>query len=402
MIGLAFMAAGPALAFDPDVVVAGDHLVLRLPQNASLSGEYVVDEKGRIALVSIGRLEVGGRTIEAAEDLLKAAINDGLGLDTASLLVDFAARPPVVVVGDVEASGPVVYRSGLVVIEAIALAGGFARPDPQDTTIRLEHSRIEERIGTLHLGLAEILVTTARLEAEEAGTASFEPPAEASDHAAPDAISRMVRDQRALMERRRTALDDRRRALQKEAVAATEEAEALDRQLAAKERQIVLLRQEIDQLSGAREGVIAGTRFLDLDRRVAEVQGDIAELTGRIARTRRDRIELDRLATALDQEFRTEVRQAANDARSTRASLERQLDGATRQLGVADVLGALVGPRERGDAPSGLSIMRRAGEDFLTVRATLTTPLRPGDILRVPLSTNPAPTADEERPSEGT
>jgi chromosome segregation ATPase len=149
----------------------------------------------------------------------------------------------------------------------------------------------------------------------------------------------------------------------------------------------------VNNLAGARgRGVIPETRFLALDRRVAEVTGDIAELIGRVARNGRERAQIERSIEAVDQDYLIEVREAANQARARRADLEREIEGALAQLGVADRLSSYIAMRERErererTATGEISILRRADDGgWVTVVADLTTELLPGDVLQVPMS----------------
>ena len=334
---------------------------------------------------SVGRIALAGLTIIEAEGRTRDAVRRALGLDASGLLLEFAERRPVLVIGDVENGGPVPYTDGLLAIEAIALAGGPARLTQRDATIRLEGARITERIATLRLSIADALVAIARLDAEAEGLAAFEPPPAAERLAGAGAV-RMVEDQRAVMASRAASLEARRAALAEGLVALDEEIAAIGEQLEAKGRELANVRGELTRLAPARrDGIVTGGRILALDRRVAEVEGDIAGLIAQAARARRERIAQESAIDSLSRDFRLDARQTAADLRATRAGLEAQLEGAIAQLGVADGLAALIA-RENGNVRVATrpTIMRREGGELRSFPAELATPLRPGDVLSVP------------------
>jgi polysaccharide export outer membrane protein len=113
----------------------GDRLRITVFGHPDLSGAFDLDAAGRIAFPLIGQVDLAGRTPRAAERALVDRLKPDylrqphVGLQVLNLR-------PVYILGEVETPGSYAYRSGLTVMEAVALAGGFSfRADPDDIAI---------------------------------------------------------------------------------------------------------------------------------------------------------------------------------------------------------------------------------------------------------------------------
>jgi protein involved in polysaccharide export with SLBB domain len=102
----------------------GDHLRINVFNQKDLTGEYLVDGTGLLAFPLIGQVQAGGLT---AHELERAIINklkpDYLRDPNVNVVV--LTYRPFYIVGEVKQPGSYPYVSGMTVINAIALAGGF-------------------------------------------------------------------------------------------------------------------------------------------------------------------------------------------------------------------------------------------------------------------------------------
>jgi protein involved in polysaccharide export with SLBB domain len=95
-------------------------------QRLDLTGEHVVGADGAISIPLIGRFIVSGMTPEEGEAQIMDAYRSVMGREGQ---VDIAImdRKPVFVTGIVKAPGSFRFEPGMVVLQAVALAGGYDR-----------------------------------------------------------------------------------------------------------------------------------------------------------------------------------------------------------------------------------------------------------------------------------
>jgi polysaccharide export outer membrane protein len=108
-------------------VAPGDRLRVVVLSDTELSGEYEVDSAGMIAPRMAGRLEVLGMSMAEIETLLANRYRASGVLREPRLSVELVSRRPFFIVGEVTRPGAFPYVSGINVIQAVAIAGGYTR-----------------------------------------------------------------------------------------------------------------------------------------------------------------------------------------------------------------------------------------------------------------------------------
>lgn len=128
MLGLlALLLANPAPAAADTTgyrLGSGDQVRVIVFGHPDLTGEYQIDGNGGLSFPLVGVISAGGLT--AAE--LEKAIVDKLSPDylrNPSVNVEVMTYRPFYIVGEVNKPGSYPYVSGMTVINAVALAGGF-------------------------------------------------------------------------------------------------------------------------------------------------------------------------------------------------------------------------------------------------------------------------------------
>jgi polysaccharide export outer membrane protein len=89
-----------------------------------MTGEYLVERDGNIAVPLAGRVPVANLTPPDAEKAVRDKLRNGLVVDP-QVTVDVVQFRPIYVVGEVTHPGAYDYISNINVINAVALAGGF-------------------------------------------------------------------------------------------------------------------------------------------------------------------------------------------------------------------------------------------------------------------------------------
>lgn len=91
----------------------------------SLSGEFLVDSTGRIAMPFIGEIQAAGLTRRQLEEALEHKLSSEEILLDPRVSVDFLNLRPYYILGEVTRPGEYPYTQGLNVFNAVATAGGF-------------------------------------------------------------------------------------------------------------------------------------------------------------------------------------------------------------------------------------------------------------------------------------
>lgn len=116
---------------------AGDKFDLSVYGEPGLSGEFTVSSEGTINYPFLGRLSVEGKTCAELEDELIKGLGDGyLKRPNVRCSITEYNSKRIFIFGEVGSPGSFPYRSNITIIEAMALAGGFAeRADSNRTKL---------------------------------------------------------------------------------------------------------------------------------------------------------------------------------------------------------------------------------------------------------------------------
>ena len=102
----------------------GDKLRVITFGETDLTGEFTVNEIGRIALPLVGEIPAGGLTIAQFNAEVIAALGNGY-LKNPRVSVEVLNYRPYYILGEINKPGEYPFISGLTVTNAVATAGGF-------------------------------------------------------------------------------------------------------------------------------------------------------------------------------------------------------------------------------------------------------------------------------------
>ncbi|MGE0665690.1 MAG: polysaccharide biosynthesis/export family protein [Sphingomonadales bacterium] len=112
---------------------AGDEVRVTVFNHTDLSGQFTVSGEGMISLPLVGDVKAGGQTPQEVEAAVKDALEPDF-LKNASVNVDVLNYRPFYILGEVNKPGSYPYVSGMRVVNAVALSGGY--------TVRASHGKI--------------------------------------------------------------------------------------------------------------------------------------------------------------------------------------------------------------------------------------------------------------------
>ncbi len=111
-------------AKDGYILGARDRIRMIVFGEPNLSGEFVVDGIGRIALPLVGEIQALNKSVRAFERDVEAILRQGY-LNDPRVSVEVLNYRPFYILGEVSRPGEYPYTSGLTVFNAVATAGGF-------------------------------------------------------------------------------------------------------------------------------------------------------------------------------------------------------------------------------------------------------------------------------------
>lgn len=116
---------------------SGDKIQVNVYGEPDLSGEFFVDGSGVVQLPLIGQVKAASLTIHDFQNVLAGKLKDGGYLKNPRVSVEVINYRPFYIIGEVNKPGEYPYVSGMNVLNAIAMAGGYTyRANDTDVYIR--------------------------------------------------------------------------------------------------------------------------------------------------------------------------------------------------------------------------------------------------------------------------
>jgi protein involved in polysaccharide export with SLBB domain len=134
----------------------GDKLKINVFGSEDLSGDAVVGDTGVLSLPLIGDIKAVGLTPAQLSTAMKVKLADGFMRDP-KVSVSVTTYRPVYVMGEVTRPGEYPYASGMSVLNAIALGGGYSYRANQEYAIVTRDNHEYRASGTSHIGAGDIV-----------------------------------------------------------------------------------------------------------------------------------------------------------------------------------------------------------------------------------------------------
>ncbi|MBX3489224.1 polysaccharide biosynthesis/export family protein [Parvibaculum sp.] len=128
---------------------SGDKLRVIVYGEPDLSGEFDVSGTGRVALPLIGQINATSLTLHDFERAVEAKLREGYLTDP-RVSAEVLNYRPFYIMGEVMKPGEYPYTSGMTVLNAIAVAGGYTyRADNSRVFVARERSLGEQQVRQL-------------------------------------------------------------------------------------------------------------------------------------------------------------------------------------------------------------------------------------------------------------
>lgn len=359
-----------------------DRLRVHVHEWPILTGEFVVGANGSLILPLIGVVQAKGLEPSQLAIHISNRLRERAKLSVApDATVDVAQYRPFYILGGVERPGEYSYRPGMLVVNAVAIAGGMFRP-PRTSDWGFERDTINGR-GELRLSAVrrdELAARELRLKAEAEGLEVFPP--------VPPTLSasaiRFVEDERLLFNARSDRHRNQSSAYGETIKLIEAEIKSLEAQIGAARKQEESVAKELEDTRGhVARALVPAPRLLPIERTLAQIEREMKEIMTQIMRARqlinstkilRDTLRDERRSMALTELQALEVQ---------RKELDERIETASRLVSGSQV--ALSSAEEPGEAAATAAyiIVRQRNNLATEFPASETTVLEPGDIVKV-------------------
>ena len=353
---------------------------------SAVSGEYSIGADGSLSLPFIGQLPADGRTSsELAEEIgKKMQILFGLK-DLPSASVEIAQYRPVYLAGEVQTPGAYPYAPGLTVLKAVSFGGGLRRADPGQRFAR-DFLRSEGEAAVYLAERNRLMIRRARIAAEMSGAKEIAMPKELGTSEEARAI---LESEKALMTSREKRLRLQLTALADLKSLLTNEIGSLGKKSETQTRQLELVQGDLTKVDSlAEKGLAISSRRLALEQRTADLQAALLDIDTASLKAKQDINRATQDETNLQNDWDAQLAQELQNT-------EQELDTLALKLGTSrDLMSeALMQSADAANLKGGLSaanigysILRTVKGKAEQIRATETTPVLPGDIVKVEMN----------------
>lgn len=361
-------------------------------QRMDLSGEYTIDQDGSISLPLLGRFVLEGRQEDDVQSQVASAFASTIGR-SANLQMRIIERAPIYVVGPVKTPGAYKYVPGMIVLQAIALAGGLDGGNP---ATMVDGAREVERLRIKSLQINQLLARKARLEAERDGASEFTAPMQLVGSVAVASAHSALDTEIALFQAEKARRHQKQEETAMKIALSGREIEALKHKLEQNDAQKALRTERLNEVQKLKDQgwapsnsvITLRTELSDLEARRQDYLIALLQAQTRLAETGE---------TATQLRFNDK----ADNARSL-AEVNKELAIAQEVVSSAQTIGTLLNRSFSGERQS-YEIVRRSKEGSRIIEAGETSALLPGDVLKiVSRSAMVAPSAVQLPQSQGT
>ncbi len=182
------------------------------------------------------------------------------------------------------------------------------------------------------------LAVQARLEAERDGKATVRFPQTLLAHQDDPRVKDDMALQQQLFTARRSALQNELSAMDENIAGLEQQAAGLEAARSSRTQQLQYLTEQIDNMRDlVKEGYVAKSRFLDLQRNQAEVNGILAEESGRLGYTQRQAAEMKLKKSQRLEDYQKEVRQQLTEVEKEAITIQHRLSSQDFDLSNTEV-----------------------------------------------------------------
>jgi exopolysaccharide production protein ExoF len=380
-----FLVVASAACAQEEVYHLGfqDRIRLHVHEWPVLTGEFTIGPDGRLMLPLVGEVVASGLQPSELAAVIAERLQTKAQLseppDTSLAVTQYR---PFYILGGVEKPGEYAYRPGMLVLNALTIAGGVYRP-PRSSEWGFERDSISGRgeIRLILLRREELLAKEARLKAEASGQEEF---VVSKDSEA--GLSRFIEEERKIFYSRLNRHKNQINALADTLELLDREIASVQAQIAAAELQRQSVARELDDTKGmVSRGLAPAPRVLPLERTLAQIVREQKEMETSILRARQQINQARLQRTGLLDERRSVATLELQALLVQLRELDERYETTSRLA--AGALSAISAPQSEADEESGppltFTLIRKEHGEVREISATESTRILPDDIVKV-------------------
>ena len=355
----------------------------------ALNDQFTVSAAGTLSLPFVGEIKAQGVTpsdlAQAIGDVLMERMSLGRRPDASVEVVQFR---PFYILGHVAQPGEFPYRPGLMVLQALGIAGGLRTRDESATRLEREVIAGKGEVSLFAINNISLLARKARLEAELSGAKTIRFPSQLTARQGDSTIALVMQQESAIFEARRQGLSTQVRALEGLHDFLEAELVSLTAQLGFLDKQIGLLQKELSNVSSlVTKGLAVAPRQMDLERTFAQSQSNRLSAETSLLRAKQEISRTELTILELRNKYTNDATLALRETQSHLEELSRKADTAVQLLYESQFAGPKLLARDAQAAKIQpiFSIIRSGPSGSVNVPAEETTPVEPGDTIKVEL-----------------
>lgn len=377
------MTAPPSLGAGIYKLGRGDRLRVRVYDREDFSWDVMVREDGNVQIPYLGKFDVTGRTTGEIEEQLAAALRRRLNRDT-SVAVDVIERRPFFIVGVVSKPGSYQFQPGMIVLHAVALAGGVVRNET-GSFLAADASRETAKLQTSSEELKRLVAARTRLAAERKGQKEISAAPELVELTGETEANRLITAENEILKSGLEVTERDRKGLTAAIELSDKEIASLEKQLGEIKLQRNLRDKQLSEVQGLiSRGLTTTQRVTDSQLAISLLDRDNLEANANIARAKQNRQKSLRDLDMLSLDRKSKIEQEI-------ARLDEQVEKAKVAIRSSrKIIQQITGLPASMQTPTGnepvlaYQIMRKNPDgNSETIAADEQSPLEPGDILKV-------------------
>jgi polysaccharide export outer membrane protein len=358
----------------------GDHVAIVVYNEPQLSGDFIVDDGGKLLMPLLGAVPVGGLTQAEAQKLIQDRLADGVLMQpTVSLRIK--EYRPVSIFGNVKKPGSYPFQFGQTVRAVIASAGGEGRLAELPGAAMSEYILADERVRLLETRRLGLLVRKLRLVAQQNEAPQFMVPQLIGFETDSSKVGMYYSAESEMfsseMEVHRQQLD----LLQRQQPRVEAEMAALTKQLSSEQRRTNFIKSRVAELDEYKSKGLVRTYVLnEQQREEARAGAEVARLEANIASLQRQMGDLDIRIEEAKAAFKRQVMTGLQETLQNLREIEVTLQ-TSREL--RDYRAEDAGIRDEDASKNTITISRTTQQGANTFKATYDTVVEPGDVIEV-------------------
>lgn len=358
-----------------------------------LSGVFTVSTSGNLSMPILGNIAVGGKTVEQIADEVSEKLQKSVGLQQRpSASVEVAEYRPFFVGGLVARPGKYDYFPGLTVLQALSMAGGYARTTDRDM-MGLQQDVLSKRgsLQELESERIALLARSARLDAVLQGASEFSFPQELKEIADQPGGLHILEDEKKIFQQTRNAIEAEKQALERSKDFAAEQMDVLKSKATALQKQADLADQQLGAISTlVSKGLSATNRQFGAEQFVSELQNRQLDVSMALISTQQTVSQAEFRIDDVDAGYRLEARKQQVDVRDRLTAIEEKLRTVRAQIGTIELYAPQAAALAELDADEPLVtiIIRNKDGELTRLDVDELAEVLPGDVVQVEQASN--------------